>query len=70
MTMPERPMVVESFATLLSRLYDEQYTGSLTLQFGQGVPSVAEIPQPAVQIRLDKEARPRADLQRTLDSRS
>jgi hypothetical protein len=60
----------ESFAMLLARLYAESYTGPLTLQFGQGVPSVAEIPQPSVQIRLDKEARPLADLTRSSRSRS
>jgi hypothetical protein len=63
------PMLVESFAALLARLYAEQYTGPVVLQFGQGVPSRAEIPQPAVQIRLDKPSRAVAHLQTTIDSR-
>lgn len=62
-------MIVESFSTLLRRLYDEQYTGPVVLNFGQGVPSGAEIPQPSVKIRLDKTTSPRADLQATIDSR-
>lgn len=59
----------ETFSDLLHRLYVERYTGPVVLQFGQGVPNVAEIPQPSVQIRLDKPARLVADLTVTVSSR-
>ena len=39
---------------LLAALHERRFTGAITLQFGQGVPSVLEIPAAATQIRLDK----------------
>lgn len=44
----------ETFPALLQRLYTEQYTGPIVVQFGQGVPSAVEIPKPPDVIRLDK----------------
>lgn len=46
-TPPPRP----SFAEVLETVYREKYTGSVTLHFIHGVPTVIERPNP-VQIRL------------------
>jgi hypothetical protein len=53
------PLPSETFPVLLARLYREQYTGPIVVQFGQGVPSMIEIPQPSQLIRLDKAEKPR-----------
>lgn len=57
-------MTHETFPAILERLYHEQYTGPIVVQFGQGVPSVIEIPCEPTRIRLDKPVRQRADLTR------
>jgi hypothetical protein len=47
-------MISETFPALLQRLYTEQFTGSLTIHFGQGVPTTVELPAPPTRIVLDK----------------
>jgi hypothetical protein len=47
-------MISETFPALLQRLYREQFTGSVTMHFGQGVPTTVEIPAPPTRIVLDK----------------
>lgn len=43
-----------TFPALLERLYAEQFSGPVVIQFGQGVPHIVEFPQPAKTVRLDK----------------
>jgi hypothetical protein len=59
----------ETFPAVLERLYGEKYTGPIVVQFGQGVPSVIEFPQPSRRIRLDTGRNRRPDLATSLDSR-
>lgn len=55
----------ETFAGTLDRLYREQFTGSIVVLFGQGVPSVIEIPCEPTRIRLAKRPRSRVELTAT-----
>lgn len=59
MTRTDGTLTVETFPAMLDRLYAEQYTGAIVVQFGQGVPSAIEIPQPSQRIVLDKALKPR-----------
>lgn len=61
--------MTETFPAVLARLYGERYTGPIIIQFGEGVPSVIEIPQPAIAIRLDKPPKRRHDVTHALDAR-
>jgi hypothetical protein len=47
-------VITETFPALLQRLYREQYTGAVTMHFGQGVPTMVELPATPTRIILDK----------------
>lgn len=51
----------ETLVQMLQRLYQEQYTGSLVVEFGQGVPAAVEIPCEPKRIRLAKPPRRSVD---------
>lgn len=61
--------MADTFPALLERLYREQFTGPVTLYFGQGVPTDVEFPATAARIRLDKAPKGSAELTHSLGSR-
>lgn len=51
-----RSIRAETFPALLERLYQEQFSGAMTLHFRGGAPTVAEFPVTPQRIWLDKPA--------------
>ncbi len=49
-----QPPTRETFADVLLRLFQERYTGSVVLHFGEGVAASMEIPAPSTKIRLTR----------------
>jgi hypothetical protein len=52
----ERVVIADAdLAALLQSLYDQRYTGSITLHCAEGIPRIAEVP--GVRIKLDNSPR-------------
>ena len=54
-----------TFADLVQLLYGLKFSGSITVHFGDGVPTAVDLVLPPVTRRLDKQPRQRAFSRRT-----